>query len=60
MPTDRICETGTLGPHAERRAATPKPPPKLFECKLCGKVFDSEEEAPTCPECDSPDVEQVG
>lgn len=35
-------------------------PPKLFECKLCGKVFDSEEEHPSCPECDSTDVEQVG
>jgi rubrerythrin len=35
-------------------------PPKLFECKLCGKIFDSDEDAPTCPECDSSDVEQVG
>jgi Zn finger protein HypA/HybF involved in hydrogenase expression len=35
-------------------------PPKLFECKLCGKVFDSREQHPSCPECDSTDVEQVG
>jgi rubrerythrin len=41
-------------------AAAPKPPPKLFECKLCGKVFDAEEEHPSCPECDSNDVERVG
>ena len=41
-------------------AATEKPPPKLFECKLCGKVFDANEAHPSCPECDSNDVEQVG
>jgi Zn finger protein HypA/HybF involved in hydrogenase expression len=35
-------------------------PPRLFECKLCGKVFDAREARPTCPECDSSDVEQVG
>ena len=34
--------------------------PLLFECKLCGKVFDAERAHPTCPECDSRDVEQVG
>jgi len=38
----------------------PAAPPKLFECKLCGKVFDAEDTRPTCPECDSSDVEQVG
>ena len=42
------------------RAGSDESPPKLFECKLCGKTFDSDEEAPTCPECDSKDVEQVG
>jgi hypothetical protein len=40
--------------------AEDKPPPKLFECKLCGKTFDSEAPSPSCPECDSNDVEQVG
>jgi Zn finger protein HypA/HybF involved in hydrogenase expression len=35
-------------------------PPRLFECKLCGKVFDAREAHPTCTECDSRDVEQVG
>ncbi len=42
-----------------RRAAEPDPP-KLFECKLCGKLFDAREEHPACPECDSNDVERVG
>ena len=41
-------------------STTRKTPPKLFECKLCGKVFDAEERHPSCPECDSNDVEQVG
>jgi len=40
--------------------ASPKKPPKLFECKLCFKVFDAEIAHPACPECDSNDVEQVG
>jgi Zn finger protein HypA/HybF involved in hydrogenase expression len=53
-PTD----PGAARPH--RTASATKPPPKLFECKLCGKVFDSDEEHPSCPECDSNDVEQVG
>jgi hypothetical protein len=43
-----------------RPASADKAPPKLFECKLCGKVFDAEEEHPSCTECDSNDVEQVG
>ena len=49
-----------LDPRSRVRAADDEAPPKLFECKLCGKIFDSDEDAPTCPECDSPDVEQVG
>ena len=40
--------------------ATRKKPPRLFECKLCGKVFDAEQAHPTCSECDSNEVEQVG
>ncbi len=41
-------------------APTRKKPPRLFECKLCGKVFDAEQAHPTCSECDSNEVEQVG
>ncbi len=49
--------------HERVRATTiaaEKQPPKLFECKLCGKLFDADEEHPACPECDSNDVERVG
>lgn len=55
----------------ERKQAT-KPPPKaarskepiplpsepsVFECRECHKVFEARRRRPTCPECDSPDVE---
>jgi len=45
---------------AATEAQAAKKPPLLFECKLCGKVFDGEQRHPACPECDSNDVEQVG
>jgi Zn finger protein HypA/HybF involved in hydrogenase expression len=49
-------------------AATPKSPgskepiplpsePSVFECRECHKVFEARRRRPTCPECDSPDVE---
>jgi hypothetical protein len=47
-------------PAAPAPGKSPKQPPKLFECKLCGKVFDSDDTHPACAECDSNDVEQVG
>lgn len=48
-------------PGSSPRPAQRKPEtPKVFECKLCGKVFDSDEEHPSCPECDSNDVERMG
>lgn len=50
----------TRKPESAPPAATKKKPPLLFECRLCGKVFDAERTHPTCPECDSRDVEQVG
>jgi rubrerythrin len=31
--------------------------PYVFECRRCGKVFESKTRAPLCPECDSVDVE---
>lgn len=54
---------GSTKPPGSAPTATMTPkksPPLLFECKLCGKVFDAERAHPTCPECDSRDVEQVG
>lgn len=36
------------------------PVPKLFECRLCGKLFDAWGDLPTCPECDSDDCERMG
>jgi hypothetical protein len=54
MPHDKPPPPRPAGPAARTT------PPKLFECKLCGKVFDSDEPAPACPECDSYEVEQMG
>jgi len=31
--------------------------PSVFECRVCHKVFEARRLRPTCPECDSPDVE---
>lgn len=31
--------------------------PSVFECRTCHKVFEARRLRPTCPECDSPDVE---
>jgi Zn finger protein HypA/HybF involved in hydrogenase expression len=33
--------------------------PYVFECRQCGKVFDSRRRRPSCVECDSDDVELV-
>jgi Zn finger protein HypA/HybF involved in hydrogenase expression len=33
--------------------------PYVFECRQCGKVFDSRKRRPPCIECDSEDVELV-
>ena len=32
---------------------------RIFECRLCHKVFDSERAQASCPECDSEDVEDL-
>ena len=54
---------------AHRAAPTPPPAsgskrpiplptePSVFECRVCHKVFEARRLRPTCPECDSPDVE---
>ena len=31
--------------------------PSVFECRMCHKVFEARRLRPTCPECDSTDVE---
>lgn len=31
--------------------------PFVFECRVCHKVFEARRRRPTCPECDSADVE---
>lgn len=31
--------------------------PSVFECRSCHKVFEARRLRPSCPECDSPDVE---
>lgn len=42
----------------EKRPIRP-PEPYVFECRQCGKVFDSRMRQPRCIECDSEDVELV-
>jgi len=37
---------------------TPLPTePSVFECRECHKVFEARRRRPSCPECDSADVE---
>ena len=31
--------------------------PSVFECRECHKVFEARRRRPSCPECDSADVE---
>ncbi|MBI1816011.1 MAG: hydrogenase maturation nickel metallochaperone HypA [Deltaproteobacteria bacterium] len=33
--------------------------PFVFECQMCGKVFEARRKKPLCPECDSADVQLV-
>jgi hypothetical protein len=42
---------------AESGAAEDGPP--VFECQVCFKVFESEEQRPACPECDSTEVKAL-
>ena len=44
----------------KERAKRPIPlpsEPSVFECRVCRKVFEARRLRPTCPECDSSDVE---
>jgi Zn finger protein HypA/HybF involved in hydrogenase expression len=43
---------------ARGKQAIPLPTePSVFECRDCHKVFEARRRRPTCPECDSADVE---
>jgi hypothetical protein len=47
-------------PPKPTRAKRPIPlpsEPSVFECRECHKVFEARRLRPTCPECDSSDVE---
>ena len=50
-------------PTTDDATATGKQPiplptePSVFECRECHKVFEARRRRPTCPECDSADVE---
>jgi Zn finger protein HypA/HybF involved in hydrogenase expression len=43
----------------ENGAITLPTEPYVFECRQCGKVFEKRRRRPTCPECDSTDVDLV-
>lgn len=50
----------TRGTDARARAKQPIPlptEPSVFECRECHKVFEARRRRPSCPECDSVDVE---
>jgi Zn finger protein HypA/HybF involved in hydrogenase expression len=50
----------TAQPAKETRGKRPIPlpsEPSVFECRECRKVFEARRLRPTCPECDSSDVE---
>jgi Zn finger protein HypA/HybF involved in hydrogenase expression len=57
-----IKRRGTTHP-ADDESARGKQPiplptePSVFECRECHKVFEARRRRPTCPECDSADVE---
>jgi hypothetical protein len=45
-------------PTRNTQGAIPLPTePSVFECRDCHKVFEARRRRPTCPECDSADVE---
>ena len=42
---------------ADKRPTRLPTEPSVFECRTCHKVFEARRLRPSCPECDSPDVE---
>lgn len=58
---------GEAPPAKRKQRASPSEPiplpsePYVFECRACGKVFDSRRRRDVrCPECDAGDVELLG
>jgi hypothetical protein len=50
--------TPNTPPARHPQGAIPLPTePSVFECRDCHKVFEARRRRPTCPECDSADVE---
>ena len=52
---------GGLAPDGGERCAKPKvaelpAESYVFECRVCGKVFEARRRRPSCPECDASDV----
>ena len=43
--------------HGSKQAIPLPTEPSVFECRDCHKVFEARRRRPTCPECDSADVE---
>jgi Zn finger protein HypA/HybF involved in hydrogenase expression len=50
----------SAAPPAAKRPIRLPVEPYVFECRQCGKVFESRRRHPSCTECDSEDVELVG
>jgi hypothetical protein len=59
----RPTKPNPAAPTPAPQARGPKQPiplpsePSVFECRECHKVFEARRRRPTCPECDSADVE---
>jgi hypothetical protein len=53
-------DRGTRGAGQPEKSRSKPAEPGVFECRLCGKVFEARRRFPTCPECDSADVEKLG
>jgi Zn finger protein HypA/HybF involved in hydrogenase expression len=56
----RVSTPAEAEPRKEASARRPIPlpsEPSVFECRECHKVFEARRRRPTCPECDSSDVE---
>lgn len=57
---DTASTPGEVGAAGKPKTVDLPVEPFVFECQDCGKVFDARRKRPLCPECDSPQVAQVG